>query len=64
MVQELRKTIAHGRYVVDENAVAEAMLARRRIGFTSSGVFVAPEPLEGTAFRVPEGDPRAGKDGA
>jgi hypothetical protein len=64
MVHELQKTIAHGRYVVDPEAVAEAMLARRRIGLTGSGVLVASEALEGAPPRIPEDDPPAGEDDA
>lgn len=64
MVQELQQTIAHGSYVVDPEAVAEAILARRRISFPGSGVLIATEALEHTSFRVSEGDSPAGDDDA
>jgi Anti-sigma-28 factor, FlgM len=62
MVQGLQTAIAHGRYVVDPEAVAESMLARSRIGISSSDVLVAPETPECTPFRVHESDPASGED--
>lgn len=64
MIQELQKTVAHGTYVVDPKAVAEAMLARRRIGFTGSGVLVATETLEDTSSRISERESSARDDGS
>lgn len=64
MVQELQERIAHGSYVVDADAVAAAMLARRRVHTTRSGMLIASEAVEGTAFRVPDRDTCTGDDRA
>ena len=64
MDQGLQKSIAHDGYVVDAQAVAEAMLARSRIALTGSGMLEASKALEGTSFRVPEGNSAARENGS
>jgi hypothetical protein len=59
---ELAERIARGDYVVDAEAVAEAMLRRWRT--ESSLVFVAAEALDPTAVRSEEDEPSSGADAA
>jgi hypothetical protein len=56
----LARAIAHGEYVVDAHAVAEAML--RRSGGAPSLVLVAPQPLDPVTVRIEQDEPGSGAD--
>jgi Anti-sigma-28 factor, FlgM len=57
---ELAERIARGEYVVDAEAVAEAMLRRWR--GEDSLVLVAPQPLDRPTVDADEDEPAAGAD--
>jgi hypothetical protein len=57
---ELAERVARGDYVVDAEAVAEAMLRRWRAA--PSVVLVAAEALDGTAVGPDEDEPATGAD--
>jgi anti-sigma-28 factor FlgM len=60
-LDELAERIARGDYVVDAEAVADAMLRRWR-GERHSLVLVAPQPLDGDAAGADEDEPAPGAD--
>jgi hypothetical protein len=57
---ELAERIARGEYVVDAEAVAEAMIERWRR--QPSLVLVAPQPLDDPSIRADEGEPVTRRD--
>jgi hypothetical protein len=57
--ETLAERVRRGEYVVDAEAVAEAML-RRRLG--DSPVLVAVEPVDGTTVGARDDEPAAGGD--
>jgi Anti-sigma-28 factor, FlgM len=58
-LDELAERIARGEYVVDAEAVAEAMMRRWR---EPSVVLVAAQALDGPAIGADEDEPAAGGD--
>jgi hypothetical protein len=58
-LDELAERIARGDYVVDAEAVAEAMMRRWR---EPSAVLVAAQALDGPAVAADEDEPAAGGD--
>ena len=55
----LARQLERGEYVVDTQAVAEAMLAR---GAHFSGVLVPAQSLDGSTLAVEQDEPGAGDD--
>jgi hypothetical protein len=61
MDSTLMRRLARREYVVNERAVAEAIITRLRSrGRLFSGVLVAAEAFDELALGTPEGDPAAG----